>query len=319
MIFGIYLHFSCSNFTFHLITNIYSSSQLSIYSTIFYTINCSKMLMPTILLPQCSDPRLTSSESQLVANQYHSCHFESTCKDRGQRQRPTENCKDRLDSSESRDEIRCLQSISGKERTCKDSHCKDIGLRPPGSLLKSRDWTQNRAHSPKRLLLAHVVFALLFAVFSFPPLPTTPTNFSQRCLLGNRPPNCPHCSCFLGEWQFYNIPKLFRNRPYYLPNGMLVYKTKFCYSHTSVWYFRRGKRKYATFTGAKQTAMHKHGLPGDRGSFFKNFASYQSNFSYPDTIKRSRILLCGKGPQTPVSSLTGSDGATSRILQRATA
>ena len=91
---------------------------------------------------------------------------------------------------------------------------------------------------------------------------------------------CPHCSCFLGEWTFYNIPKLFRARPFCLPNSMMVYKTKFCYTHTSIWYFRRGKRKYASFTGAKRLHIHKQlvlagapiGLPGDRGSLFKYFA-----------------------------------------------
>ena len=180
--------------------------------------------------------------ASLSAFRYHSCHFDSNCKDMGPR--PSENCKDRLDSLESGKDRNCTDS--GNDRTCKDSgprpseNCKDrldsfesgkerictdsdkertcqgkdIGLRPHGSPLKSLDRTHNRAHSPKRLLLVHVVFALLFAVFSFPPLPNTPTNFSQRCLLGNRPPNCPHCSCFLGEWQFFNIPKLFRYRPF---------------------------------------------------------------------------------------------------------
>ena len=325
MIFGIYLHFSCSNFTFQLINLTSTSFQYSTFYTILANI-CFLMLMPNNFLPQCSDPSFTTTDIILIASRYDSCHFASNCKDMGPR--PSENCKDRLDSLESAKKRTCTDS--GKDGTRKDSgqrpteNCKDsrnsfesckerlitdrdkyrtcqvndIGLRPPGSPLKSLDRTHNRAHSPKRLLLVHVVFALLFTVVSFPPLPNSPTNFSQRCLLGNRPHNCPHCSCFLGEWHFYNVPKLFRNRPYYLQNGMLVYKTKFCFDHTSVWYFRRGKRKYVSFTGAKQASIHKQlelagapiGLPGDRGSLFKYFASYQSNT--PTLIRSSGHGSC---------------------------
>ena len=214
------------------------------------------------------------------------------------------------DSTDSRDKSRCLRRIFCTERFCKDIHCKDIhckdtGRWPQGSLLKRQDWTQNRSHSPKTFLLVHLVFALLFSAFIFPPIPTTPTNFSQRCLLGNRNPNCLHCYCFLGERQCCNIRKLFCSCPYYLPKGMLVYRTKFGYTHTSVWYFRWGNRKHALFTGAKQAAIHKQlelagapiGLPGDRGSFFQIICFLPIKHSPSDTIKRSRILLCGKGSQ----------------------
>ena len=126
MIFVIFLHFSCSIFTLLLLNSIYTSYQISKCFTI-YAMSFSTMLMPTILLPQCSDPRFTTTDFNLLTNQYHSCHFETTRKDRGQR--PSENCKDRLDSSESGNERTCTDS--GKERTCKDrgqrpaEHCKD--------------------------------------------------------------------------------------------------------------------------------------------------------------------------------------------------
>ena len=64
--FWIYFHFSCFNFIFHLVHVTYKILHLSI----FHTISVSNMLMPTNFFPQCSDPRLTSTEFQFHAKQH---------------------------------------------------------------------------------------------------------------------------------------------------------------------------------------------------------------------------------------------------------
>ena len=273
MMFGIYLHFSCSISFYHQLNTtsifIYQLSQL--LRTFQHFLNCYVTVMQIFICSQCSDQRFTST-----GYQFTSTPIFGICKDMGPR--PTKNCKDTLDSAESIGQSRCSRSISCTDTRCKDTRCKDTSHWLIGPLLTGRTQKQNRTHRAKSSLLVLWCFALLFSILSCPPLPTTPTNFSQDCPLGNRNPNCPHCSCYLGEWRFFNIPKLFCSRPYYLPNGMLVYRIKFGYTHTSVWYFRRGKRKYASFTGAKQASIHQQlepagapiGLPGDRGSFFKS-------------------------------------------------
>ena len=98
---------------------------------------------------------------------------------------------------------------------------------------------------------------------------------------GNIPPNiCTSCQSYLGHWEFDNCPKEFRSHPIKLNNGMLVHHTKYCYRHTSIWFFRRGKRQYHSFTGYSGHLLHEQlklagaarGLPGDHGppksSFF---------------------------------------------------
>ena len=131
------------------------------------------------------------------------------------------------------------------------------------------------------------------------PPPTPLVTFLKNAYLATDSPVVLTVIVFWVSGNFI-IPRssLERARPYYLSNGMLVCKTKFCFTHTSVWYFRRGKRKYASFTGAKQTAIHKQlelagaptGLPGDRGSLFKYFASYQLNT--PDPVRSSGHGSC---------------------------
>ena len=259
--------------------------------TFQYFLNCYITVMQISICSQCSDQRLTSTGSPFTSISIVGYRPDRICKDMGRRPK---NCKDTLDSAESFGHSRCSPSITCTDTRCKDTRCKDTRCKDTshwliGPLLTGRTQKQNRTHRAKSSLLALWCFALLFPALCCPPLPATPTNFSQRCLFGNRNPCCPHCSCFLGEWQFFNVPKLFRSRPYYLPNGMLVYRIKFCCAHTSVWYFRRGKRKYASFTGAEQFSIHKQlelagapiGLPGDRGSYFKYFASYQLNTPTP--------------------------------------
>ena len=172
------------------------------------------------------------------------------------------------------------------KRFCKDTRCKDNGPRSLDSqestavvqglelnaslvrihlvriLASGHTAAQNGITSHRKKKLLHLIvqfccFGLVLNSAISPSISLSPANFSQRYLLGNKTHTCPHCSCFLGEWAFYSSPKLFRAQPFYLPNGMMVYKTKFCYAHTSIWYFRRGKRKYGSFTGAKQFHIHK--------------------------------------------------------------
>lgn len=67
-------------------------------------------------------------------------------------------------------------------------------------------------------------------------------NQLQHIVFGNQ--YCPHCFNFLGSWTFLSLPAKFKSVPVELSNGMLVHHSYICRHHTSIWYYRRGVRKY---------------------------------------------------------------------------
>ena len=109
-------------------------------------------------------------------------------------------------------------------------------------------------------------------------------NQLQHIVFGNQ--YCPHCFNFLGSWTFFNLPAKFKSVPVELSNGMLVHHSYICRHHTSIWYYRRGVRKYDCFYTNQRHSLNQqlvaagatNGLPGDRGSLlFKHFCRYQRN------------------------------------------
>ena len=105
---------------------------------------------------------------------------------------------------------------------------------------------------------------------------------------GNTSLYCPKCNCFMGHYYFYNSPKKFHSNhsnPLRLQNAMMVHHVKYCHNHTSLWFFRRGKKQYHSFTGHSRTLIHQQlelagaarGLPGDHGPPKRVFFSYPYN------------------------------------------
>ena len=131
---------------------------------------------------------------------------------------------------------------------------------------------------------------LLLSLLSLLPFTTNHLKHNQymRATHGNH--TCSTCNCHLGHWTFYNTPKKFHSFPIQLPNGMLVHHTHFCYSHTSIWYYRRGKRQYQSFQGTAKLRLDEElkragaarGLPGDHGHKKSHFSSYQYNIPHPN-------------------------------------
>ena len=112
----------------------------------------------------------------------------------------------------------------------------------------------------------------------------------SRVYNGNIPPNtCSSCQCYLGHCEADNCPKKFRSHPIKLNNGMLVHHFKYCYHHTSIWIFRRGRMQYHSFTGCSRHLLHEQlklagaarGLPGDHGPSKSSFFAYQYNCPPP--------------------------------------
>ena len=114
-------------------------------------------------------------------------------------------------------------------------------------------------------------------------------NRIMHALNGN---TCPHCHNYLTSWVYYNLPNKFRSRPIPLCNGMLVHHSFICKHHTSVWFYRRGQRRYESFTGNARLRLNQQlvaagaakGLPGDHGpSIFRLFCQNQYNVPHPRT------------------------------------
>ena len=70
--------------------------------------------------------------------------------------------------------------------------------------------------------------------------------------------------------------------PIKLSNGMSVHHIRYCYHHTSIWFYRRGER---SFRGHRRNLFHEQlklagaarGLPGDRCPSRRSFFAYQYN------------------------------------------
>ena len=70
--------------------------------------------------------------------------------------------------------------------------------------------------------------------------------------------------------------------PIKLSNGMSVHHIRYCYHHTSIWFYRRGER---SFRGHRRNPFHEQlklpgaarGLPGDRCPSRRSFFAYLYN------------------------------------------
>ena len=135
-------------------------------------------------------------------------------------------------------------------------------------------------------LLACAVIALFGTSYHILPFSR---NKTMRSYHGN--PNCQHCNCFLGYYQFL-IAQKNHSKPIQLYNGMLVHHVHFCHHHTSLWYFRRGKKHYQSFTGTTMLQFNEQlklaraarGLPGDPGRRKSIFSL--TNTTIPLTVRQ---------------------------------